>query len=203
MDFELYFLYTYQIIHNLFINMTYDFSHLKQKAVDIQNHLKEEFSGIRTGRATPALLDSVMVNSYGAKTPINQVAGVAMEDARTLRITPYDANQVTEVQKAITDSNLGVSVSADERGLRIFFPELTSEVREKLMKIAKEKLEKARISLRGERDDTWADIQKKEKDKEISEDEKFGLKEDMQKIIDEENSKLDAMAQKKEQEIMN
>ena len=183
--------------------MTYDFSHLKQKAVDIQNHLKEEFSGIRTGRATPALLDSVMVNSYGAKTPINQVAGVAMEDARTLRITPYDANQVTEVQKAITDSNLGVSVSADERGLRIFFPELTSEVREKLMKIAKEKLEKARISLRGERDDTWADIQKKEKDKEISEDEKFGLKEDMQKIIDEENAKLDAMAQKKEQEIMN
>ena len=181
----------------------YDFSHLKQKAIDIQNHLKEEFSGIRTGRATPALLDSVMVDSYGSKAPINQVAGITMEDARTLRIAPYDSNQITEVEKAITNSNLGVSVSVDVNGLRIFFPELTSEVREKLMRVAKEKLEKARISLRGERDDTWADIQKKEKDKEISEDDKFRLKEEMQKIVDAENAKLDAMAEKKESEIMN
>ncbi len=183
--------------------MTYDFSHLKQKAVDIQNHLKDEFSGIRTGRATPSLLDSVMVDSYGAKTPINQVAGINMEDARTLRIAPYDASQITEVEKAITNSNLGVSVSVDANGLRIFFPELTSEVRETLNKLVKDKLEAARISLRGERDNTWNDIQKQEKDKEISEDEKFGLKEDMQKIIDEENGKMDAMAVKKEAEIMN
>ena len=183
--------------------MTYDFSHLKQKAVDIQNHLKDEFSGIRTGRATPSLLDSVMVDSYGAKTPINQVAGINMEDARTLRIAPYDASQITEVEKAITNSNLGVSVSVDANGLRIFFPELTSEVRETLNKLVKDKLEAARISLRGERDNTWNDIQKQEKDKEISEDEKFGLKEDMQKIIDEENGKMDAMAAKKEAEIMN
>lgn len=182
--------------------MTYDFSHLKQKAQDIQNHLKEEFSGIRTGRATPALLDSVMVESYGAKTPINQVAGINMEDARTLRIAPYDASQITEVEKAITNSNLGVSVSVDAAGLRIFFPELTAEVRDTLNKLVKEKLEAARISLRGERDNTWNDIQKQEKEKEISEDEKFGLKEDMQKIIDEENSKMDAMSAKKEQEIM-
>ncbi|MBT3282596.1 ribosome recycling factor [bacterium] len=183
--------------------MTYDFSHLKQKAEDIQNHLKEEFSGIRTGRATPALLDSVMVDSYGSKTPINQVAGINMEDARTLRIAPYDASQVTEVEKAITNSNLGVSVSVDANGLRIFFPELTEEVRESLNKLVKEKLEAARISLRGERDNTWNDIQKQEKDKEISEDEKFGLKEDMQKIIGEENAKMDAMSAKKEGEIAN
>jgi ribosome recycling factor len=182
--------------------MSYNFSHLKQKAQDIQNHLKEEFSGIRTGRATPALLDSVMVDSYGAKTPINQVAGINMEDARTLRITPYDASQITAVDKAITNSNLGVSVSVDERGLRIFFPELTVEVREKLNKVVKEKLEKARISLRGERDDTWEDIQKREKDKEFGEDDKFRYKEEMQKIVDTENNKLDAMAEKKEREIM-
>jgi ribosome recycling factor len=181
--------------------MTYDFSHLKQKAVDIQNHLKEEFSGIRTGRATPALLDSVMVDSYGSKTPINQVAGINMEDARTLRIAPYDASQITEVEKAITNSNLGVSVSVDANGLRIFFPELTSEVRESLNKLVKEKLENARISLRGERDNAWEDIQKKEKDKEFGEDDKFRFKEEMQKIVDEENTKMDAMAVKKESEI--
>lgn len=183
--------------------MAYDFSHLRQKAVDIQNHLKDEFSGIRTGRATPALLDSVMVDSYGSKVPVNQVAGITMEDARTLRIAPYDASQITEVEKAITNSNLGVSVSVDVNGLRIFFPELTSEVRESLNKLVKEKLEAARISLRGERDNTWNDIQKQEKEKQISEDEKFNLKEEMQKIIDEENNKMDAMAAKKEAEIMN
>jgi ribosome recycling factor len=183
--------------------MAYDFSHLKQKAGDIQKHLKEEFSGIRTGRATTTLLDNVMVDSYGTKAPINQVAGINMEDARTLRITPYDAGQITDIEKAITNSNLGVSTSVDEKGMRIFFPELTSEVRETLNKLVKEKLEAARVSMRGERDNTWNDIQQKEKDKEISEDEKFGLKEDMQKIIDEENGKLDAMAAKKESEILN
>lgn len=183
--------------------MNYDFSHLKQKIKDIQEHLKNELSGIRTGRATPALLDSVMVDSYGAKTPVNQVAGVNMEDARTLRITPYDVSHVTEVEKAITNSNLGVSVSVDERGLRIFFPELTSEVRETLGKLVKGKLENAHISLRGERDNTWNDIQKKEKDKEFSEDDKFRYKEEMQKIIDEETNNLDAIVEKKEKEIMN
>ena len=183
--------------------MSYDFSHLKQKAKDIGEHLKNKLAGIRTGRATPALLDSVMVDSYGSKAPINQVAGINMEDARTLRITPYDANQITEVEKAITNSNLGVSVSVDERGLRIFFPELTQEVRENLIKLAKEKLENAKISLRAERDHTWEDIQKKEKDKEFSEDDKFRFKEEMQKIIDEETRNLEVLAEKKESEIMN
>lgn len=182
--------------------MSYDFSHLKQKTKDIQEHLKEEFTGIRTGRATPALLDSVMIDSYGAKAPINQVAGVSMEDARTLRITPYDVSQITEVEKAITNSNLGVSVSVDEKGIRIFFPELTSEVRETLIKLVKEKLENAHISLRGERDNTWNDIQKKEKEKELSEDDKFRHKEEMQKIIDEEIKNLEALAGKKEKEIL-
>lgn len=182
--------------------MSYDFSHLRQKTKDIEAHLKEEFIGIRTGRATPALLDSVMVDSYGAKTPINQVVGISMEDARTLRITPYDASQITEVEKAITNSNLGVSVSVDEKGLRIFFPELTAEVRETLIKLTKEKLENARISLRTERDNTWEDIQKKEKDKEFSEDDKFRYKDDMQKIIDEETKNLESLAEKKEKEIL-
>lgn len=182
--------------------MNYNFSHLKQKTKDIEGHLKEELAGIRTGRATPALLDSVMVDSYGAKTPINQVAGINMEDARTLRITPYDASQITEVEKAITNSNLGVSVSVDGAGIRIFFPELTTEVRETLIRTVKERLENAHISLRRERDNTWNDIQKKEKDKEFSEDDKFRYKEEMQKIIIEETKNLEILAEKKESEIM-
>lgn len=189
-------------ISGILYAMNYDFSHLKQKAKDIEEHLKEELSRIRTGRATPALLDRVMVDSYGAKTPINQVAGINIEDARTLRITPYDANQTTEIEKAITNSNLGVSVSVNENGIRIFFPELTSEVRSTFVKVVKRKLEDAHISLRNERDNTWNDIQKKEKNKEFSEDDKFRFKNDMQKIIDEVINKLNVIAEKKEKEIM-
>ena len=182
--------------------MSYDFSHLKQKVKDIEEHLKKELSGVRTGRSTPALLDGVLVDSYGSKAPINQVATISMEDARTLRISPFDIGQITEVEKAITNSNLGVSVSVDEKGIRIFFPELTTEVRDGLIKVVKEKLENSRVSLRGERDNAWEDIQKKEKEKEFGEDDKFRFKEEMQKMIDEENKNLDALAEKKEKEIL-
>lgn len=181
----------------------YNFSHLKQKIKDVEEHLKIELSGVRTSRATPVLLDGVMVDSYGAKTPINQVATITMEDARTLRISPYDAGQLTEIEKSITNSNLGVSVSVDAKGVRLFFPALTSEVRENLNKVVNEKLEGARVVLRGERDDTWGDIQKKEKNKEMGEDEKFRLKDEMQKMIDGANKNLDTLAEKKEKEIMN
>lgn len=191
------------LMFDILKQMIYDFSHLKQKTKNIEGYLKEELAGVRTGRATPALLDSVIVDLYGAKMPINQVAGINMEDARTLRIAPYDASQMTDVEKAITNSNLGVSVSVDAKGIRIFFPELTAEVRGTLVKSVKEKLEKARISIRGERDNTWADIQKKEKSKEFSEDDKFRYKEKMQEIVDAGIRNLEALAEKKEREIMN
>ena len=181
----------------------YNFSHLKQKIKNMREHLKNELSGIRTGRATPALLDNIRVDLYGSKMPINQIAAVSMEDARTLRISPYDIGQIIETEKAITNSNLGVSVLVDEKGIRIFFPELTEEVRQTLIKLVKEKVEKTRIALRNERDNTWADIQKKEKNKEISEDDKFRYKEEMQKIIDNENKNFEMMTEKKEREIKN
>ncbi|PIT96912.1 ribosome recycling factor [Candidatus Campbellbacteria bacterium CG10_big_fil_rev_8_21_14_0_10_35_52] len=181
----------------------YNFLHLKQKIKDIREHLKSELSSIRTGRATPALLDSIRVDSYGSKMPINQIAAISMEDARTLRISPYDISQIVEIEKAITNSNLGVSVLVDKKGIRIFFPELTEEVRQTLAKLVKEKIEKARIVLRRERDNTWADIQKKEKNKEISGDDKFRYKEEMQKIIDDENKNFEIVAEKKEREIKN
>lgn len=182
--------------------MTYDFSNLKQKVKDTEDWLKDEYAGIRTGRATPALLDNIRVDSYGSLLPINQVATVSVEDARTLRVTPYDVSAVKEIEKAITNSNLGVSVATDEKGTRLFFPELTSEGREALLKLVKEKLEHARVSLRTERDHTWEDIQKKEKDKEISEDDKFRYKDEMQKVIGEGNKELDAIVEKKEKEIL-
>jgi len=181
--------------------MAYDFKNLKEKISETEAWLTEEYFGIRTGRATPALLDSVRIEAYGSKMPLNQLANIAVEDARTLRITPYDASVAKDIERSISQSDLGVSVGADERGVRVFFPELTSERREQLMKLVNQKLEDARVSIKKLREETWEDIQKQEKEKTISEDEKFRAKDDMQKLIDEANKKLEAIAEKKEQEI--
>jgi len=178
-----------------------EFPQLTKRADEIKAWLKEEYSGLRTGRANVAVLDSVKVDSYGSLMPINQVANVAVEDAKTIRIVPWDQSQTKNIEKAIVDSNLGLSVNTDDKGLRVIFPELTSERREQLIKVAKQKLEDARISLRQERDEVWDDIQKQEKDGDISEDDKFRMKDEMQKIVDDTQKVLEEMAQKKETEI--
>lgn len=181
--------------------MAYDFKYLKEKVAEVETWLQQEFFGIRTGRATPALLDNIRVEAYGSQMPLNQVASVGVEDARTLRIAPYDATLAKDIERAISQSDLGVSVGADERGVRVSFPELTSERRAQLIKLVKDKLEDARISVKKVREEVWDDIQKKEKAKEMAEDEKFRAKDEMQKIVDEANRRLDEMAERKEKEI--
>ncbi len=183
--------------------MAYSFSSLETKLADIQKWLSREFGNIRTGRATPTLLDSIFVESYGAKMPIVQVASMTTEDARTLRVVPWDQSLLRAIEKAITDAGLGVSVGVDDKGVRVFFPELTNERRQALLKVAKDKLEDARISVKKERDFVWSDIQAKEKEGELSEDEKFKLKDEMQKRIDAMNGSLDEMLTRKIQEIQN
>ena len=181
--------------------MTYDFKELKEKVKGAEEWLKKEYTTLRTGIASPAILDGVQVESYGTRLPINQVANIGIEDARVIRITPWDKSQTKEIEKAITVANLGVSVGSDEKGVRVFFPELTGERRELLIKTAKAKLEDARVNLRGFRDDVWGDIQQKEKDGDMTEDEKFRGKNDMQKIIDDSNAALETLFAKKEKEI--
>ena len=179
----------------------YQFNELKEKISGVEDWLLKELSLIRTGRATPVILDSILVEAYGSKMGIKGLANVIIEDAKTIRVEPWDMNMGKPIEKAITTSNLGLSLAPFEKGLRIIFPDLTSERREQLIKVMKGKLEEARVSLRGVRDKTWNEIQEKEKQGGMGEDIKFRLKEDMQKMIDEVNSKLDAMAAKKESEI--
>ena len=181
--------------------MAYDFKPFEKKIADITDRLGKELAGIRTGRATPAILDGIFVESYGTRMPINQIANISVEDARTLRVTPWDAGQAKEIEKAITLANLGLSVGMDEKGVRVFFPELTSERRTSLLKIAKEKVEEMRTSLRGARDDVWSDIQKKEKEGKMPEDDKFRAKDEMQKRVDAANKNFDAAFLRKEKEI--
>jgi len=181
--------------------MSIQFTDFKKKIADIEEWLKGEYGTLRTGKATPAILDGVIVETYGQKMKINQIAGVTTEDAKTLRIAPWDKSQIKDIEKAIVDSDLGLSVVVDDTGLRAIFPELTGERRESLAKIARTKLEDARISLRKEREDTKSNIEKMEKDGEINEDEEKRAKDEMQKHIDDANKRLEELAEKKEQEI--
>lgn len=181
--------------------MAYDFKPFKQELADVQEWLSGEFSGIRTGRATPALLDSIRVEAYGTKMPLNQVGNISVQDARTLRIIPWDASLAKQVEKAIIDADLGISAGADDQGVIVSFPELTSERREQLKKLIKDKTEQAKVSVRTERDKVWHDIQQQEKAGAITEDEKFRYKDEMEKFVTEANKTLDEMATKKEKEI--
>jgi ribosome recycling factor len=181
--------------------MAYNFSNFKQKIEETKTWLSNEFGTIRTGRATPSILDSVFVESYGTRMPLKQMASINIEDAKTLRVSPWNTSQIREIERAIAEGNLGLSVVVDDKGLRVIFPSLTTERREALIKLAKEKTEKAKVSIRGERDDVWSDIQNKEKEGGMGEDEKFALKDEMQKIVDAGNKSLEEMLVKKETEI--
>ena len=181
--------------------MAYDLKPLKEKTKHVHEWLQKEFSSIRTGRATPTILDAVHVESYGAKMSVQQLALVSVEDARSLRISPYDATQTKNIEKAIVQSNLGLSVAVDDRGIRVIFPELTAERRAGYIKVAKERLEEARKKVRGIRDEVWKDIQEQERAKTIREDEKFRLKDEMQKVVDEVSKSFDTLVERKEKEI--
>ncbi len=163
--------------------------------------LQKEFVGVRTGQATPALLDSVKVETYGTYMPIEQLGSVGIEDARTLRIVPWDNSQVPAIERSIRDADLGVSVSSDSSGLRVSFPDLTAERRTQLVKIAKNKLEEARVAVRAVRDDVMKKIDAAQKAGEMGEDEKFTRRDAVQKSVDITNRTLEAVFEKKEIEI--
>lgn len=182
--------------------MSYNFSGFKQKLAGVEGWLSAELKNIQTGRATPGILDGVMVSAYGSKMPIREVATISVEDARTLRIAAWDQGNVKAIEAAVRDADLGLGVSVDALGVRVSFPELTTETRQKFTKVIGQKLEEARVSVRRERDLVWADIQKKEKEGDIAEDDKFRFKEEMERTVRDVNEKLDAHAARKEKEIL-
>jgi ribosome recycling factor len=174
---------------------------IKKRLDDVVVWLQKEYAGIRTGQASPSLLDSVKVESYGAFLPIQQIGSVGIEDARTIRVSVWDASQVSAVEKAIREADLGVSVVGDSSGLRIIFPELTSERRVQLLKLAKTKLEDARISVRAVRDEEMKELEKDFKAGGMGEDDKFSKKEQIQKNVEDLNSKLESLFISKEREL--
>ena len=179
----------------------YDFKIVDGKFAAAREWLGKEYRGLRPGRAAPAILDGISVSAYGSMTPLKGVANVSVEDARTLRVTSYDAGLIKDIERAITAANLGVGTTSDGANIRVTFPELTSERREQLVKLAKGKLEEARTTVRVARDEAWKDIQTKEKEGVLTEDDKFALKEELQKKVDAANGELEKAFESKEAEM--
>jgi ribosome recycling factor len=147
------------------------------------------------------VLDGIMVESYGSHMPIKNVASISIEDPKTLRIAPWDKSQIKGIEKSIVASNLGLSVATDDMGIRVIFPQLTTESRQSLVKVLKEKLEESRITVRREREVVISDIEAKEKEGKMTEDDRFRAKEELQKIVNETNGKLEEVFEKKNKEV--
>lgn len=163
---------------------------------------KENFMGIRTGRANPALLNGIMVDYYGAPTPIKAVASIGVPEPRTLSVTPFDASQANAVEKAIRDSDLGVSPNRDGNVIRVTMPELTEYRRKEYVKLAKTKAEEGKVAVRNIRRKTKENIDKSVKDGEIGEDEGERLQKELDKVTKQVTDSLDALLDGKQKEIM-
>jgi ribosome recycling factor len=181
--------------------MAYDFSKLKTSIVETEKWLARELSGVRTGRATPSLLDAVKPEAHGTRTLLRELASVSVEDARTLRVIPWDMTLLKALEKGITDADLGVGVSTDDQSLRVSFPELTSERRAQLSKIAGDKTEQAKVTLRSRRTDALKGLEVAEKAGGMGKDDTARLKVDIQKLIDAGNESLAQILKRKEDEI--
>jgi len=164
--------------------------------------LDDAFKKIRTGRAHPAILDSVMVSYYGTDTPLNQLANVTVEEGRSLIVSPWEKPMIGEVEKAIMKSDLGLNPSNNGDTIRVPMPALTEETRKEYTKQAKAEAENARIAIRNIRRDANSDIKDLEKEKEISEDEQRRAEEQIQKITDKHISTVESSFQTKEADLL-
>ncbi|MDI6711849.1 MAG: ribosome recycling factor [Anaerosomatales bacterium] len=164
--------------------------------------LAHEFAGVRTGRASGAILEKVTVEYYGVPTPLNQIASVSVPEPQMLVITPYDRSAINAIEKAILASDLGLTPSNDGQVIRLPFPPLTEERRRELVKLCRHYAEEARVAVRNIRRDINDRLKRQEKDGEISQDELRRLEAEVQKETDAHIKEIDELLKRKEQEIM-
>lgn len=177
-------------------------SETKPKMQSVVEDLKRKLGGVRTGRASTGLLDNIIVDYYGTPTPLNQMASVSIPEPQLLAIQPWDASQISEIEKAINTANLGINPSNDGKIIRLPIPPLNEERRQQLAKQVNEIAEEHKVAIRNIRQSSNNELKKMLNDKEISEDnEKIGLDE-VQKLTDEHTKQIDELAKKKEEEIL-
>jgi len=170
-----------------------------QKSVETAQH---EFSTVRTGRASPGLLDRVTVDYYGAMTPLNQLATISAPEARLLTVTPYDKTSIKAIEKSINESDIGLTPSNDGNLIRLVVPELTEERRKDLVKIVRNLAEEGRIAIRNVRRDTMQHLRELKNEGEASSDDEHRAEVELQKLTDGRVGDLDAVLKAKEEEIL-
>ena len=164
--------------------------------------LKKEYGTLRAGRATPSLLDKVMVDYYGSATPVNQMANVTVPEPRMIVIKPYDKSTLKEIEKAIQKSDLGLTQNSDGVSIRLAIPQPTQERRKELVKVVNKKAEESKVAMRNIRRDANENIKKLEKNKEITEDDRKEGQDKMQKLLDKYIKLVDGVKAAKEKEVM-
>ena len=169
------------------------------KSVESTSH---EFSTIRTGRASPALLDRIVVDYYGAMTPLNQLATISAPEARLLSVQPYDKSSIKAIEKSINESDIGLSPSNDGNMIRLVVPELTEERRKELVKVLRNLAEEGRIAIRNVRRDTMQHLREMKNEGEASSDDEHRAEVELQKLTDGRVGELDAVLKAKEEEIL-
>lgn len=179
-----------------------NYTDLEEKMKKTVSVYEENLSEIRAGRANPAILNKIKVDYYGVPTPINQVAGISVPEARLIVIQPWDTGILKEIEREILKADIGINPNNDGKVIRLNFPELNEERRKELVKEVKKIAEEARIAVRSIRRDSIDSFRKMQKDSEITEDELKQAEEDIQKITDKHISSIDNILDNKEKEIM-
>jgi ribosome recycling factor len=174
----------------------------KERMHKAVTHLQEEFAAVRTGRATPALVDKLKVDYYGSEVPLQQIAGFSVPEPRVLVISPYDKAAIKGIERAIQESDLGVNPSNDGAIVRLTFPELTTERRKDLVKVVKHRAEESRVAVRNVRRDVRKELETLERDGDLSRDELDRIEKELEKVTHEAVAEIDAMLAHKEHELL-
>lgn len=184
------------------MSQSFDLADLKRRMDGAVAAFKGDLAGLRTGRASPSLLDPIMVEAYGSQMPINQVANVNVPEPRMLAVSVWDKSMVSAVEKAIRESSLGLNPMTDGTTVRVPLPELNEERRRELVKIAHQYAENARVAARHVRRDGMDTLKRLEKDGDMSQDDSRSKSDEVQKVTDKTIEEIDSLLEAKEQEIM-
>ena len=179
-----------------------DFKHIEEKMNKTISVLKENFAEVRAGRANPAILNKIKVDYYGTPTPINQVAGISVPEARLIVIQPWDASLLKEIEKEILKAEIGINPNNDGKVIRLAFPELNEERRKELVKEIKKTAEESKVSIRSVRREGIDEAKKLQKDSQMTEDELKSAEDQIQKLTDGKIAEIDKILAEKEKEVM-
>lgn len=174
---------------------------MKQQMSEVLQHIKDDLSGVRTGRANAALVDSLLVQYYGSTLPLKQMASISVPEPTVIVIQPWDKQAIGDIEQTIRTSNLGLSPINEGTQIRLVLPPLTEERRTELIKAVHQKAEAGKVALRTIRKEVWEEVQKKVKSGELTEDDRYRYELDLNKIIDQFNRDIDQMVEQKETEL--